>query len=389
MDYPWWMPIARRTKGAVFVLFSALGACAADDTHAPTGGAGPFFDAAVEAALPDLVTQDSALDSRGTGLDQRPRNATCRAPQTPEDMPVFLRDTGCFDSSDLRKPTAGLIPYSVKAPLWSDRAAKERYLALPDEAKIRVESDGDFDLPIGTVLVKTFVLEDLVVETRLFVRHATAMWAGYSYEWNEAGTDAVLLGEDSVFRMVRGQEWQFPSRQHCLDCHTSAAGFVLGLEWAQLDRDFTYPNGRTANQLATFAAIDLFEDAPPIDAVPTMPSPDDALAPIEQRARAYLHANCGNCHRPHGVSEPNVTIDLRFTTALEAASICNEPPRRTDLGIADVKLLAPGDPTKSMISFRMRSLVPSLRMPPMASTVPDEEGAGLLDAWIQAISSCP
>jgi uncharacterized repeat protein (TIGR03806 family) len=386
------MPAARKYLSA-FLLLVAPPGCAPHNTGARVDS-GPSFDAAfedgvLEVTSADLTAPESSPDARRTGLDQRPRNASCLAPPTPEAMPRRLGDTGCFDPNDLRKPIAALIPYAVKAPLWSDGAAKERYLALPDETKIAVAPDGDFDLPAGTVLVKTFVLENTVVETRLFVRHATSSWAGYSYAWNDDGTDAVLLGPDSVYRTVRGQEWQFPSRQHCLDCHTHAAGFVLGLEVLQLDRDFTYPNGRTANQLATFAAIDLFEQEPNIDAITPMPFTDDALAPIDQRARAYLHANCANCHRPSGVSEPNVIIDLQFSTPLEAARICNDPPRRTDLGIPDVKLLAPGDPTRSMISFRMRSLVASLRMPPVASSVPDADGIDLIDAWIRAISSCP
>ena len=379
--------------GCAFFVLLAAPNCGADKTE-PSHDGGGFFDAAhvdvaFDDATADVGVPESSQDVRPQGLDQRPRNATCLAPPAPEAMPVHLGNTGCFDPNDLRRPAAGLVPYAVKAPLWSDGAAKERYLALPDGTKIAVVPDGDFDLPAGSVLVKTFVLEDTVVETRLFVRHTSGMWAGYSYSWNDEGTDAVLLGEDSVYRMVRGQEWQFPGRQHCMDCHTKAAGFVLGLELAQLDRDFTYPNGRTANQVATWTAIDLFEQAPTTDAMATMPFPDDVQAPIDQRARAYLHANCANCHRPSGVAEPNVMIDLRFTTPLGAALICNEAPRRTDLGIADVKLLAPGDPPKSMISLRMRSLISSLRMPPVASSVPDDEGVKLLDTWIRALSSCP
>ena len=386
------MPTARMVRGALFALL-AVPSCGSGETTPPDGSR-PIFDAALEHVdfpdvVGDLAVPESSTDARPVGLDERPRNASCRAPLTPEAMPARLGDTGCFDPNDLRKPAAGLIPYDVKAPLWSDGAAKERYLALPDEAKISVAPDGDFDLPPGTVLVKTFVLGDIVVETRLFVRHTADAWAGYTYVWNENGTDAELLGPDGIYRTVRGQEWQFPSRQHCLDCHTNAAGFVLGLEMAQLDRDFTYPNGRTANQLATWTAIELFEQIPSMDAMAPMPFPDDALAPIDQRAHAYLHANCANCHRPFGVAEPNVIIDLRFTTSLEGARICNEPPRRTDLGIPDVKLLAPGDPAKSMISFRMHSLVPSLRMPPIASSVLDTEGTALVDGWIRAISSCP
>jgi hypothetical protein len=40
----------------------------------------------------------------------------------------------------------------VNAPLWSDGFDKERMLALPNGTTISVRGDGDFDLPVGTVL---------------------------------------------------------------------------------------------------------------------------------------------------------------------------------------------------------------------------------------------
>ena len=111
----------------------------------------------------------------------------------PPPFPGRLSDTGCFDPDDPKQPAAGLIPYDVNEPLWSDGAAKERWLALPDGARMHVNPDGDFALPIGSVLVKSFSLADQLVETRLFVRHEDGGWAGYSYEWNDAQTEALLL----------------------------------------------------------------------------------------------------------------------------------------------------------------------------------------------------
>lgn len=325
-------------------------------------------------------------DVESSGLDARPPNPTCRAPATPEEMPATLGATGCFDPNDLRSALPGLIPYDIIAPLWSDGATKHRYLALPDDETITIDTTGDLDFPIGTVLAKLFQLEPAPVETRLFVRHADGAWAGYSYRFTEDGSDAQLVGPDADYRVVGGQEWQFPSRQHCLDCHTEAAGFTLGLELAQLDRDYVYPSGRTANQLTTLTAIGLFAAGSPTNDVSPLPDPSDPGAALGDRARAYLHSNCANCHRPNGTREPNVTMDLRFTIALSETGACDVRPNRTDLGITDAKLLAPGDPALSTVSLRMHSLVPSLRMPPVASSVVDGPGTRLVDDWIRALS---
>lgn len=324
----------------------------------------------------------------GVGLDERPVNESCLAPAGSAGMPERLGSTGCFDPVDLLRPAPGLVPYSVNAPLWSDGADKRRYLALPPEGRMAVGEDGDFDLPVGTVLAKVFLLDGAPVETRLFVRHRDEGWAGYSYAFTEDGTDALLLGVDAVYRTVGGQEWQFPSRQGCLDCHTEAAGRSLGLEIAQLDRDHTYTNGRTANQVVTFSAIGLFEGVVSRTAA-VLADPADSGAPLETRARSYLHANCGNCHRPGGVREPNVMMELRFSAAASDLGICGLRPNRTDLGMADAMLLLPGDPARSILSLRMHSLIPSLRMPPLASSVIDPDGTALVDAWIRGKESCP
>ena len=149
-----------------------------------------------------------------------------------------------------RRPPPGLLGYTVNSPLWSDGATKDRWLYVPEGTKIGVLPDGDFDIPPGSTAVKTFTVGGKKVETRLFVRYADASWAGYSYEWNDEQTDATLLGGGKTKPLASGGSWTFPSRAECFACHTSVAGFTLGLEARQLDRD----EGGT-NQLARFAAV--------------------------------------------------------------------------------------------------------------------------------------
>jgi len=110
--------------------------------------------------------------------------APASAPQ-PSNFPQLLSQTGCMAAGNPALPGPALIPYDVNSPLWSDGAAKERWFALPNGTTISRTLDGDFDLPVGSVTVKTFRINGRLVETRLFMRHADGEWAGYSYEWND------------------------------------------------------------------------------------------------------------------------------------------------------------------------------------------------------------
>lgn len=308
-------------------------------------------------------------------------------PAGPSTFPELLSQTGCVDPSAPQNPASGLIPYGVNAPLWSDGADKARWLALPDGQTITVKDDGDFDFPSGTVLVKTFSLGGKKIETRLFMRHDDGEWAGYTYEWKDDQSDAVLL-PSSKTKVVGAQTWQFPSRSDCVNCHSEAAGRSLGLELGQLNGDFVYPStNRISNQLTTLEHIGMFA-APlgkPATELAAFPDPLGS-APLDARARAYLHANCANCHRPEG--QGGGDMDLRFATALGDTKTCNVDPQRGDLGIDGAKLLLPGDPSKSVLSLRPHSPAAN-RMPPLASSVVDDKGLVVVDGWIDGLTGCP
>ena len=295
---------------------------------------------------------------------------------------ALLSETGCVDLRDVTKAAPGLVAYDVNSPLWSDGATKSRALYVPDGSKITVQADGDLDVPPGSVAVKTFSVGDRKIETRLFVRYADASWAGYSYEWNDAQTDAALLGAGKTKPLAGEGTWTFPSPAQCFQCHTAAAGFTLGLEARQLDRD----EGGT-NQLARFASL-LDRPITP-GALAPLRSAVTAGASDEERARGYLHANCSMCHR-EGSGVGAATIDLRIGTAIAATRTCNAAPQAGDLGIVGAKIIAPGDPARSALAYRMRSLAQQDRMPPLATHVVDESGVSVVETWIRGLPSpCP
>ena len=301
-------------------------------------------------------------------------------------IPANLADTGCVNPANPSQPASGLVPYDINAPFWSDGAVKERWMALPDGTTISVDAAGDWTFPSRSVLMKNFRLNGRLVETRLLMRHPDGVWAGYTYEWNDAQTAATRVVGGKT-RQVEGQGWIYPSEGQCQQCHTPAAGFSLGLETAQLNRDFLYPStGRTANELTTLSHIGMFAaPLPPAATLPKLASPPDATAPLQGRARAWLHTNCSQCHRPGGPTP--VGMDLRNDTALQDMEACDIGPSAGSLGISGARIVAPGDAAHSILTARAGRRDAN-GMPPLATNIVDSAGVALLTIWINGLGSC-
>ena len=300
-------------------------------------------------------------------------------------IPAQLSQTGCVNPTAPTQPASGLIPYAPNAPFYSDGASKARWLALPDGQRITIDATNDFDFPNGSVLMKNFSLGTNLVETRLFMRHSDGNWAGYTYEWNSGHTEATrVVGGKTV--TVAGQTWEFPSEAQCLQCHSAAAGRSLGLEIGQLNGDLGYPTGRTANQLTTLDSIDTL--TPPLTQspaqLPVIPDPFGSAA-LGARARAYLHTNCANCHRPSGPAPSD--LDFRYTTALASTNACDVTPTLGNLGITDARIIAPGSAARSVTVARVNR-VGTDAMPPLSRHMIDAAGVQLLTSWVNGLTGC-
>jgi uncharacterized repeat protein (TIGR03806 family) len=369
--------------GAVFALtFDATTGLPSSKQLNPSGPAMPMA-AFAEDADGELYVVDVYAPVQKLVPAPLPADAGTPGPS----FPARLSKTGCVDPQDPKRPASGLIPFSVNAALWSDGAEKDRWIALPDGKRITIGADGDFDLPAGSVVMKTFRVEEKRIETRLLVRHDDGEWTGYSYEWLDDQTDAVLLAA-SKRKSVGSLSWYFPSRSDCVRCHTQAAGRTLGLELGQLNSEITYTStNRISNQLRTLDHIELFDKHldKPVEQILAYPVPT-GTGSLDGRARAYLHANCSMCHRPNGGARGE--MDLRFARTFVETKTCNVEGQTGDLGIAGAKLFAPGEPTKSQLSIRPRA-VGANRMPPLASNVVDPEGTTLIDSWIKSATACP
>jgi uncharacterized repeat protein (TIGR03806 family) len=344
----------------------------------------------------ELFDDDNAISGFGRGNDGELYFADIStgrflklvpASSTGSDLvPTNLAATGCVNGANPRQPAAGLVPYDLNAGFWSDGAVKDRWMALPNGTYITRDALEDWTFPPRTVLMKNFRLGTQLVETRLLMRHPDGVWRGYTYEWNAGQTAATRVIGGKV-RTVQGQQWIYPSEGQCLQCHTGAAGSALGLETAQLNRVFHYDaTGRDANQLETLDAIGMF--ATPLPALATLPrlaDPGDASVPVHQRARAWLHSNCANCHRPNGLTPVN--MDLRRTTPLQSANTCNVAPTTGTLGIANARRIAPGASARSVLVSRVHRR-DAAGMPPIGSSLVDVAGAAMISGWVDSLGGC-
>ena len=334
------------------LLFTVTGSLRAVAAFGPSGP-----PQVTDLGVPGFVSlgRSAVGDVLGTsGRDDLYRiDGEARAP-----LPTKLLATGCFDLQAPGGAPAGAIAYDVATPLWSDGAAKDRFVVLPQGQHARVAADGDVRLPVGTVAGKTFSVDGRRVETRLLVQQAQDDWVGYSFAWNEDGTDADLVLGARAKPLGGGKSWYFPSMTDCSACHTPAAGYTLGIEARQLDDAAKEKLG--------------------------VPSPAPRFDPKD--ARAYLHANCSVCHRD-GSATGIAELDVRFDTPLDRTGLCAEP-KAGALGIADARIVAPGAPERSVLVKRMRAQ-DETRMPKLGTHVVDEAGVALVEAWIRGLTSCP
>jgi len=303
-------------------------------------------------------------------------------------IPTQLSNWGCFLAGDVTTFSDSVIPYNINALLWSDHADKGRFMAIPDGTTIDRDSQGRFDLPVGSVVGKNFRLNGKLIETRLLLHHQQPFgWKGYTYEWNDTETEATLL-TTAKDKDINGQIWHYPSRAECEICHTAIAGFTLGPEVGQLNRSFVYPStGIEANQLVTLEHINVLTN-PLSDAEKstTFYAIDDTAYSAEQRARSYLHANCAICHQPGGPGGGD--MDLRMATSFQDMRICNVAPSVDSLGLSTPVIVAPGEPDKSILVLRMEDLG-QYRMPPLATSVVDTQAVAKIREWISGLSDCP
>ncbi len=304
---------------------------------------------------------------------------------TPDAGPIeMLSQFGFFNADGT--PTAGVIPYSVNAPLFSDFADKRRFFNLPAGGQITWSDHDTWAFPVGTHLIKEFAYGSQKVETRVLTHEASG-WTANTYVWNADQTDAirtiggatvnVMYDDDSGTLQPLG--YRVPNTVDCQDCHAGAAALnVLGPKTRQLN------NG---TQISDWQAMNLFDGPIPDPSTwEQFPDPYDTAAPTEPRARAWLEANCAHCHNPEGAAmSTNLYLesDITDTTHL---GYCHLPTAAGNGSGGHTYDVVPGDPADSILIFRISSTVAGIKMPEMPIQLVDTQGVSVVTQWIAGLT---
>lgn len=294
------------------------------------------------------------------------------------ELPKRLVDTGLYVAGSTTEVRAENLPFSPQYPLWSDGAAKRRWLYLPAGKSIDASRPDAWDFPAGTKLWKEFS-HGRPVETRFIERLADGSWRFAAYVWNAEGTEATLAPAEGIAALPAQDaphgRYTIPGEADCRACHEGAAVPVLGVSALQLSPDLRdlVARGRLKN-----LPDKLLADPPQIPAANA----------LERAALGYLHGNCGHCHNDNGAPPP---VDLVLAHRADGGNsrkvISSLLGARSRYRTAQAHaIVEPGHPEASVLVARMRSRNPQSQMPPLGTQVADTEALELIERWIRTQS---
>lgn len=294
---------------------------------------------------------------------------------TAEGYPANLSDYGFFADGAKQVPAAGVTPYRIQTPLWSDGAEKLRFVFVPPGQKARAQGDGLLDLPVGSALIKTFKMQGRLIETRVLL-HRTDGWIGLPYLWNAQQTEArlTLAGARLALTTPTGQaiDYAVPNKNQCKECHAAGDAFT--------------PIGPKARNLSAAWLAD-FARAGRLDKVPAVSRrvplwEDRERVPVSDAARGWLDANCAHCHKPDGAAS-NSGLYLGWDVTDRAALGINKRPVAAGRGSGTFSYdIVPGDPDHSILTYRLASLEGGVAMPELGRASVDTAGLAIVRAWI-------
>jgi uncharacterized repeat protein (TIGR03806 family) len=317
-------------------------------------------------------------------------------PDQSQTFPRKISESGLFASMEEQTPAAGVMPYSINAELWSDDADAERFVAVPHELSIKAEGSA-WTFPTDSVLVRTLSLEmhrgdpasRRRIETQI-LHYDGIDWMPYTYQWNDEQTDASLVGAtgtENTFEIMdpeatggkRAQTWRFAGRAECQRCHNRWSGPALAFNTPQLNKDLDL-GGKSHSQIDLFAQIGLLEQPVAAENRPKLASPGNMSATLDDRARAYLQVNCAHCHRMH--SGGAVLSLMHYDVPLDKTNMVGMRPSQGTFGIYAAQVIAPRDPFRSIMLYRMAKFGGG-RMPHIGSLEVDRDGIDLISQWIE------
>ena len=301
-------------------------------------------------------------------------------------------------------PNTGVAAYDLATPLFSDYAAKSRYVFMPPGQAARYDGEEVFEFPVGAVLVKTFAYpadprqpEDNVrkIETRLLIRKADG-WTAQTYVWDADGRAARLQLAGAQIPVhftdaageTRDITYAVPNKNQCKGCHDREGALTpIGPRARNLNHALAYGD-MSENQIAHWSRTGMLSGAPAPDQAPRAPLfSDPADGALDARARTYLDVNCAHCHNPRGPAN-NSGLDLRVDQTDPAHWGLRKRPVAAGRATADMQFaIDPGRPERSILLHRMESTDAGVMMPELGRTVVHREGVDLIRRWIAAMDN--
>ena len=309
--------------------------------------------------------------------------------------PERLSETGLYVNGQPGVIDPQNRAFSPQYPLWTDGAAKARWVYLPSGSAIEASDPNAWEVPVGTRFWKEFQFGGRKVETRMIWRASRSRWVFATYVWNDDQTDATLAPVDGVPKVApvsANRQHSIPSVNDCTACHGTTRPGPLGFNALQLspDRDPDAIHGEPlppgALTLSTLLAEGRLREAP-AGAFQDAPRIQTAN-PRTRAVLGYLVANCGSCHNGRGEIAALGPV-LRYEELLAdadgvAARLVNQPTRWQVPNVGEGKSVVVSDaaPDQSAMLVRMRSRSPSSQMPPLGTVLRDTEALDRLTEWV-------
>jgi hypothetical protein len=304
-----------------------------------------------------------------------------------EGLPDDIECIGLFSDVSKRKLAQGVRPFEPAVPLWSDGAAKQRWVFLPAGKKIDSSDAGEWKFPVGTKMFKEFGYDSTgPVETRLFQKVRDDYWVRTTYVWNAAHTTAKREDAARDIDVGDGRLHHLPSGRECDQCHDGRQDSVLGFEAVSLGTA-----GASGLNLHALVSEGLLTEPPANEDLEIGDDGTGMSAPVI----GWLHINCGvSCHNDDQNSEAFSTgLRLKLDPGLlDGRSSAEFSAIKSTVGVkaktlqwADQTRIVPGDPDNSLLYklVSQRGGGKNNQMPPIASLAADEEFVAVIAAWIR------
>jgi len=349
------------------------------------GDASPDVDAGADAST-DVGAEDADHDADhdADGGDGAPDlGIDCT---TDAGHPVQLGCTGLYSNWPTGTIAPDARPYTPGLALWSDGAAKSRYIRLPPGARIDTSNMDEWTFPVGTKVWKEFRVGGVRVETRFLWKRGPGDWFRTTYAWSADGSSATEL--TTGVQNVNGTTYEVPPQSACTACHQGRIDSVLGFEAVSLAAPGA--TGLTLQELVNEGLLTTPPSAPLV-------VPGNAT---ESAAIGWLHANCGTaCHNRSPGSLAGSTglfmrLDVATLRSVRSTDVWNtavgQPSNFQPTPDSSLLLIAPGNPSNSAIYFRdsyRDTQGEDFQMPPLDTHVVPTAGVALVQSWILSMPS--